>query len=130
MTGPVGAASGKGQAAFFTVFGIFFLTLLLAGQAVGTMAEERSNKVIEVLAAAVPLESVFLGKLLGMFGVAVLFVAFWGTVVGNLGLLLPPDIQEGDWIEVGMMGAYSSATRTGFNGFSAHSMVQIPGLPG
>ena len=52
------------------MFGIFFLTLFLAGQVVGTMAEERNNKVIEVLAAAVPLESVFLGKLLGMFGVA------------------------------------------------------------
>lgn len=81
---------GKNQAAFFTVFGIFFLTLMLAGQAVGTMAEERSNKVIEVLAAAVPLESVFLGKLLGMFGVAILFVAFWGTLVSQIGAIMPP----------------------------------------
>ncbi|MEN2785930.1 ABC transporter permease [Sphingomonas qilianensis] len=83
---------GKNQAAFFTVFGIFFLTLLLAGQAVGTMAEERSNKVIEVLAAAVPLESVFLGKLLGMFGVAVLFVAFWGTLVSQISAIAPPGL--------------------------------------
>ena len=83
------SASGNGQAAFFAVFGIFFLTLMLAGQAVGTMAEERSNKVIEVLAAAVPLESVFLGKLIGMFGVAVLFVGFWGTIVSQVGQLLP-----------------------------------------
>jgi ABC-2 type transport system permease protein len=81
--------SGQGQAAFLTVFGIFFLTLMLAGQAVGTMAEERSNKVIEVLAAAVPLESVFLGKLIGMFGVAVLFVGFWGTVASQIGQALP-----------------------------------------
>lgn len=82
-------ASGNGQAAFFTVFAIFFLTLMLAGQAVGTMAEERSNKVIEVLAAAVPLEAVFLGKLIGMFGVAVLFVGFWGTIVSQVGAMLP-----------------------------------------
>jgi ABC-2 type transport system permease protein len=81
--------SGHNQAAFFAVFGIFFLTLFLSGQAVGTMAEERSNKVIEILAAAVPLESVFLGKLLGMFGVAVLFVTFWGTLVSQLPALLP-----------------------------------------
>ena len=81
---------GANQAAFFTVFGLFILTLMLAGQAVGTMAEERSNKVIEILAAAVPLESVFLGKLIGMFGVAILFVAFWGTIVVNVGQLLPP----------------------------------------
>jgi ABC-2 type transport system permease protein len=80
---------GQNQAAFFTVFGIFFLTLLLAGQVVSTMAEERSNKVIEVLAAAVPLESVFLGKLIGMFGVAILFVCFWGTLVSQIGAITP-----------------------------------------
>jgi ABC-2 type transport system permease protein len=74
---------------FFAVFGIFFLTLFLAGQVVGTMAEERNNKVIEILAAAVPLESVFLGKLLGLFGVAVLFVCFWAVVVSQAGTLFP-----------------------------------------
>jgi ABC-2 type transport system permease protein len=74
---------------FFAVFGIFFLTLFLAGQVVGTMAEERNNKVIEILAAAVPLESVFLGKLLGLFGVAVLFVTFWAVVVSQAGALFP-----------------------------------------
>ncbi|MFM9827758.1 MAG: ABC transporter permease [Sphingomonas sp.] len=81
---------GHSEAAFFAVTGIFFLTLFLSGQAVGTMAEERSNKVIEVLAAAVPLEAVFLGKLIGMFGVAVLFVTFWGSLVSQLGQFLPP----------------------------------------
>ncbi|MES2755334.1 MAG: ABC transporter permease [Pseudomonadota bacterium] len=86
------SAGGRNQAAFIGVLGIFFLTILLAGQAVGTMAEERSNKVIEVLAAAVPLESVFLGKLLGMFGVAILFVGFWGTIVANVGALAPPQL--------------------------------------
>ena len=85
-------SGGRNQAAFFSVLGIFFLTILLAGQAVGTMAEERSNKVIEVLAAAVPLESVFLGKLIGMFGVAVLFVGFWGTLVTNVAALAPTEI--------------------------------------
>ncbi|GAA0738875.1 ABC transporter permease [Sphingomonas japonica] len=85
---------GQGQAAFLTVFGLFFLTLLLAGQAVGTLAEERSNKVIEVLAAAVPLESVFLGKLIGMFGVALLFLGFWGTIVLNVGQLLPGEATQ------------------------------------
>ena len=81
---------GQRRSGFLAVFGVFFLTLFLAGQVVGTMAEERNNKVIEVLAAAVPLEAVFGGKLLGMFGVAVLFVGFWGTVVGQLATLLPP----------------------------------------
>jgi ABC-2 type transport system permease protein len=83
--------TGQHAAGFMAVFGVFFLTLLLAGQAVGTMAEERSNKVIEVLAAAVPLESVFFGKLVGMFGSAVLFILFWGTIAAQIGHVLPPD---------------------------------------
>lgn len=62
---------------FGAVFAIFLLTLLLAGQTVSSLAEEKGNKVIEILAAAVPLESVFLGKLLGFLGVAILFIAFW-----------------------------------------------------
>ncbi|HJO64684.1 MAG TPA: ABC transporter permease [Sphingomonas sanguinis] len=93
---------GQNQTAFLAVFGVFFLTLFLAGQVVGTMAEERSNKVIEVLAAAVPLEAVFLGKLLGMFGVAVLFVTFWGTVLGQVTSMLPPAFA-------GMVGELSPA---------------------
>ena len=85
-------SGGRNQAAFFSVLGIFFLSILLTSQAVGTMAEEKSNKVIEVLAAAVPLESVFLGKLIGMFGVAVLFVAFWGTLAMNVAALAPQEV--------------------------------------
>lgn len=86
---------GRSQTAFFATLGIFFLTLMLSGQAVGAMAEERSNKVIEVLAAAVPLESVFFGKLLGAFGSALLFVCFWGTLFANLPHFLPDSVADG-----------------------------------
>ncbi len=89
VTREVPTVSGRGQAAYFSTFAIFLVTLMLSGQAVGAMAEERSNKVIEILAAAVPLESVFFGKLLGAFGSALIFVAFWGTLVANLPKLLP-----------------------------------------
>ena len=30
---------------------------------------------------------------------------------------------EGDWVEVGMMGAYSNALKTGFNGFSSEKLA-------
>jgi ornithine decarboxylase len=33
--------------------------------------------------------------------------------------LLPADIQPGDYVEIGMLGAYGCAMRTGFNGFTA-----------
>jgi ornithine decarboxylase len=37
--------------------------------------------------------------------------------------LLPADIQAGDWIEVGMLGAYGAAMRTAFNGFGGGDVV-------
>lgn len=82
---------GRGAVAYFAILGVFFLTLMLSGQAVGAMAEERSNKVIEVLAAAVPLESVFFGKLLGAFGSALLFIVFWGGLIAFVPRLVPAD---------------------------------------
>lgn len=85
------SASSQHVTGYAAVFGIFFLTLLLAGQSVGMLAEEKSNKVIEILAAAAPLESVFLGKLIGMFGVAFLFVGFWATLAGGA-LVLAGDL--------------------------------------
>ena len=36
---------------------------------------------------------------------------------------LPADADEGDWVEVGMMGAYSNALRTGFNGFCSEKLA-------
>lgn len=37
---------------------------------------------------------------------------------------LPADVQAGDYVEIGMLGAYGCAMRTGFNGFGVES-VQI-----
>jgi ornithine decarboxylase len=39
--------------------------------------------------------------------------------------LLPDDLREGDWIEVGMMGAYSLSMRTRFNGFHTDKIVAV-----
>lgn len=65
---------------------IFFLTLLLATMLLSNLVEEKSNKVIEVLAAAVPLDAVFLGKMIAMVGVALVGVALWSSIAG-IGLL-------------------------------------------
>lgn len=77
---PGGSRRQKSATAFGAVFAMFFLSLVLASQAISTLAEERNNKVIEILAAAAPLEAVFLGKLIGLLGVALLFTAFWGCI--------------------------------------------------
>jgi len=40
---------------------------------------------------------------------------------------LPGDIQEGDWICIAMLGAYSLAIASGFNGFITDTVVKIDG---
>jgi ornithine decarboxylase len=38
---------------------------------------------------------------------------------------MPSDIQEGDYLEFGTIGAYSSATMTRFNGYGGHQTVAV-----
>jgi ornithine decarboxylase len=42
---------------------------------------------------------------------------------------LPADVQAGDYIEVGMLGAYGCALRTGFNGFGVEDRVIVEDEP-
>ncbi|HEY0523185.1 MAG TPA: type III PLP-dependent enzyme [Stellaceae bacterium] len=43
--------------------------------------------------------------------------------------LLPADIGEGDWIEIGQLGAYGACLRTAFNGFDRLHTVEVRDLP-
>jgi ABC-2 type transport system permease protein len=45
---------------------LFLLTMLLAGMVLSNLVEEKGNKIIEILAAAIPMDAVFLGKLFAM----------------------------------------------------------------
>jgi ABC-2 type transport system permease protein len=58
---------------------IFLLTMLLAGMVLSNLVEEKANKIIEILAASIPMESVFLGKLFAMLAMSVLGIAVWFT---------------------------------------------------
>jgi ABC-2 type transport system permease protein len=78
---------------------------------VSSLAEEKSNKVIEILAAAAPLEAVFMGKLLGFLGVALLFISFW------MGLALVAGL-----IAVGTMGG---AMPNGNEAAAAATLLQV-----
>jgi ABC-2 type transport system permease protein len=106
---------------FGAVFAIFLLTLLLAGQTVSSLAEEKGNKVIEILAAAVPLESVFLGKLLGFLGVAILFIAFWIVMAFAGGFVAAAQMDPAALDAAGRAGkaaaALSSMPATGWGFF-------------
>ncbi|HVQ07694.1 MAG TPA: ABC transporter permease [Allosphingosinicella sp.] len=78
-------------------FLIFFVTFMLATLLLSTLVEEKSNKVIEVLAAAVPLDSIFLGKLLAMLGISLVGLALWGGM-GGLAYAFVGMLQ--DWVSM------------------------------
>lgn len=83
---------------------LFFLTIILAGMTLSQLIEEKSNKVIEVLAAAVPVEAIFLGKLFAMLAASVVGIAVWVSAgVALVSMLLPgvsgalPPPAVGSW---------------------------------
>jgi ornithine decarboxylase len=39
--------------------------------------------------------------------------------------MLPDDVAEGDWIEIGQLGAYGACLRTAFNGFDHAALVEV-----
>jgi ABC-2 type transport system permease protein len=107
-TPPKATRQERTTTALGAVLAMFFLSLLLASQAISMLAEERNNKVIEILAAAVPLEAVFLGKLIGMLGVALLFVSFWGAIVGSALVLGLGGLNLGTFAPAGGLTAFAA----------------------
>ncbi len=76
---------------------LFLLTMLLAGMVLSNLVEEKSNKIIEVLAAAVPMDAVFMGKLFAMLGMSLVGICVWAAAGEALHLTLGsalPSLQE------------------------------------
>ena len=80
---------------------LFFLTILLSGMLLSQLIEEKSNKIIEVIAAAVPIDSLFLGKLFAMLAASVIGIVVWvgaGALLietltkGGVAILPPPAV--------------------------------------
>lgn len=66
---------------------LFMLTMLLAGMVLSNLVEEKSNKIIEILAASVPMDAVFLGKLFAMLAMAFVGITVWASIGGVLALI-------------------------------------------
>jgi len=59
---------------------------------------------------------------------------FFGPTCDSLDVMkgpfhLPADIREGDWIEIGQLGAYGQTLRTNFNGFYTDVTVEVMDKP-
>jgi len=63
---------------------LFLLTMLLAGMVLSNLVEEKANKIIEILAAAIPMDAVFFGKLFAMLAISFVGIAVWGMTFGGV----------------------------------------------
>jgi ABC-2 type transport system permease protein len=63
---------------------LFVVTIFLTGMVMSTLIEEKANKIIEVLAAAIPMDAVFLGKLFAMFLVSLVGIVVWASAIAGL----------------------------------------------
>ncbi|HKR93344.1 ABC transporter permease [Novosphingobium sp.] len=73
---------------------LFLMTMMLAGMVLSNLVEEKGNKIIEVLAAAIPMEAVFFGKLFAMLGVSLVGIAVWSGVGGAVYLAAGPAMPQ------------------------------------
>jgi ABC-2 type transport system permease protein len=91
---------------------LFILTLLLSGMLLSQLIEEKSNKIIEVIAAAVPIDAMFVGKLFAMLAASVTGLIVWisaGALLiqmmkhGGVATLPPPAVGWTAFITLGIV---------------------------
>jgi ABC-2 type transport system permease protein len=73
---------------------LLLLTMLLAGMVMSNLVEEKANKVIEILAAAIPMDAVFYGKLFAMLGVSFVGICVWGTAGSLIGYSVGMELKS------------------------------------
>jgi ABC-2 type transport system permease protein len=123
---------------------LFVLTILLAGMLLSQLIEEKSSKVIEVLAAAVPIDAIFLGKLFAMLATSLTGIAMWAIAgaiaiasltTGGVGGLPQPAVGWPGFIALILIYFSMSYLLIGatFLGIGAHAStareVQILSMP-
>jgi ABC-2 type transport system permease protein len=70
-------AKDRSNTAQIAQVALFLLTLMLSTMVLSQLIEEKSNKVIEIIAAAMPIDAMFVGKLFAMLSASVLGLVVW-----------------------------------------------------
>lgn len=70
----------------------------------------------------------------GSFSSELQAFGFYGPTCDSMDVMhgpfmLPSDITEGDWIEIGQLGAYGTSMRTQFNGFYSDAKAELEDAP-
>lgn len=84
----ISAPPDRAMTAQIGQMGLFLLTMLLAGMVLSNLVEEKTNKIIEILAASIPIDAIFLGKLFAMLAMAFVGIAVWAGTGALAGLAL------------------------------------------
>lgn len=77
---------------------IFYMTTVLFGVAIAnSVVEEKQNRIVEIIATAIPLGQLLAGKIVGNIVLAILQVAIY-AVVGLIGMQITGSASEFGWI--------------------------------
>lgn len=67
----------RSETALYGQMLLFFLTIILSSMVLSQLIEEKSNKIIEVIAAAIPIDAMFVGKLFAMLAASIVGIIVW-----------------------------------------------------
>ncbi|MFM2300390.1 MAG: hypothetical protein RLZZ84_126 [Pseudomonadota bacterium] len=89
---------------------LFLLTMLLAGMVLSNLVEEKGNKIIEVLAAAISMDAVFFGKLFAMLAVSWVGISVWALAGGALWFTAGHSLAgfPGPWGDLFLTGLFAA----------------------
>jgi ABC-2 type transport system permease protein len=105
-------AADRTNTAWIAQATLFVLTLMLSTMVMSQLIEEKSNKIIEVIAAAIPIDAMFMGKLFAMLAASVLALVVWvsaGALLlemvkhGGLGSLPAPAVGWPAFLALGII---------------------------